>query len=250
MKKLEGKTALITGGNSGIGFATAELFLAEGARVIITGRNGKAVGEAVKQLGAGVHGIVSDAGNMKDLMSLDRKVAEISKKIDTLILNAGVFLGAPFDQTTEEVFDANVDINMKGAFFTAQKLVPMINEGGSIVFVSSMLAHLGYAGGAAYSASKAGLISLGKTLAVELAPRNIRVNTISPGLISTPIYAKAGMSPEAMQGFATQVVPTIPLKRFGESENIAQAALFLASNDSGYMTGSEMTVDGGKRMAF
>lgn len=250
MSKLKNKVAVITGGNSGIGFATAELFLAEGAEVIITGRNERAVGEAVKKLGVGAHGIVSDAGSMSDLQSLDKKVTEICKKIDTLILNAGVFLVSPFNQMTEEIFDANVDINLKGAFFTAQKLVPMMNDGGSIVFVSSIVAHLGLAGSSAYSASKAGVLSLGKTLAVELAPRNIRVNTISPGPINTPIFEKIGMSPEALQEMAKQIVSTLPLKRFGEPKDIAQAALFLASNDSGFMTGSEVTVDGGKRAAF
>ena len=250
MKKLENKVAVVTGGNSGIGFATSKEFIAEGAQVIITGRNEKAVQEAVQKLGGGAHGIASNAGKMSDIAILNEKVARISPKIDTLFINAGVFRAEPFDGLSEETFDYNMDINLKGAFFTIQKLIPILNDGGSITIVASILAHEGFMGSTAYSASKAGLISLGKTLAVELASRTIRVNIISPGQISTPIYEKTGMAPDALQGLVQQILPKIPFGRFGEPEEIAKAALFLASDDSRFITGSEIVIDGGKLAAF
>jgi NAD(P)-dependent dehydrogenase (short-subunit alcohol dehydrogenase family) len=250
MNKLQGKTAVITGGNSGIGFATAQLFLQEGATVIITGRRVDAVKEAIQKLGERAHGIVSDSGKMNDVNSLYKKVAELTSVIDILFVNAGVGLFAPFDQTTEQIFDDNVNINFKGAFFTIQRLLPMIKDGGSILLNSTILVHSGLATASAYAASKGALLSLGKTLAAELAERNVRVNTISPGPISTPIYSKMGMSEDVLSEFAAGVQSKIPLKRFGEASDIAQAALFLASDESRFLTGSEITVDGGKQIAF
>jgi NAD(P)-dependent dehydrogenase (short-subunit alcohol dehydrogenase family) len=250
MSKLNGKVAVITGGNSGIGYATAELFLKEGAKVIITGRRKAAVEEAAQQLGKGAHGVVSDAGSMSDLLALDKKIAVISPSIDIMFVNAGVGLFAPFEQTSEEIFDANLDINFKGAFFTVQKLLPFMNAGGSIILNSTILVHSGLENTAAYSASKGAVLSLGKTLAIELAARNIRVNSISPGPIYTPIYSKMGMPEEALQEFAASVQQKIPLKRFGQATDIASAALFLASDESLFMTGSEITVDGGKQITF
>jgi NAD(P)-dependent dehydrogenase (short-subunit alcohol dehydrogenase family) len=250
MSKLNSKVAVITGGNSGIGYATAELFLKEGAKVIITGRRKEAVEEAVQQLGKGAHGLVSDAGSMADLLTLDRKVAAISPSIDIMFVNAGVGIFAPFEQTTEEIFDSNLDINFKGAFFTVQKLLPLMNPGGSIILNSTILVHSGLENTAAYSASKGAVLSLGKTLAIEMAARNIRVNSISPGPIHTPIYAKMGLPDDVLQEFAAGVQQKVPLKRFGEAADIASAALFLASDESKFMTGSEMTVDGGKQITF
>jgi NAD(P)-dependent dehydrogenase (short-subunit alcohol dehydrogenase family) len=250
MNRLRGKTAVVTGGNSGIGYATAELFLREGATVIITGRRDDAVKEAVRTLGKGAHGIVSDAGVMKDVRALPDKVKTISTTVDVLFANAGVGLFAPFEQTTEEVFDENIDINFKGVYFTVQRLLPLIPQGGSIVLNSTILVHSGLETASAYSASKGAILSLNKTLAIELAPRNIRVNSISPGPISTPIYSKMGMSEDALKEFAAGVQAKIPLKRFGEASDVAQAALFLASSESAFMTGAELAVDGGKSMAF
>lgn len=250
MNRLKGKTAVITGGNSGIGFATAELYLKEGATVIITGRREDAVKEAVKSLGSGAKGIVSDAGKMEDVRALPKKLAALTSKIDILFANAGVGLFAPFDQTTEEVFDSNVDINFKGVYFTVQGLLPLITDGGSVILNSTILVHTGLETTSAYSASKGAVLSLSKTLAVELAGRNIRVNSISPGPINTPIYSKIGMPEEALKEFAAGVQAKVPLKRFGEASDVAQAALFLASEDSGFMTGSEVSVDGGKSKTF
>lgn len=250
MKRLEGKTAVITGGNSGIGYATAELFANEGANVIITGRRESAVRDAVTTLGKGVIGLVSDAKDMGDVASLPAQIERHAKQIDILFANAGVGIFAPFDQTTEEVFDSNLDINFKGVFFTIQGLLPLIASGGSIILNSTILVHSGLQGSAAYSASKAAVLALGKTLAMELADRNIRVNSISPGPISTPIYSKLGMTDEALEEFAASIQAKIPMKRFGEALDIAQAALFLASPDSSFMTGSEIQVDGGKSKTF
>jgi NAD(P)-dependent dehydrogenase (short-subunit alcohol dehydrogenase family) len=250
MNRLEGKTAVITGGNSGIGYATAELFLNEGAQVVITGRRVEAVEKAVKTLGNGVTGIVSDAMDMAQVKALPGKVSEFFKKVDIVFANAGVGLFAPFEQTTEGVFDGNLDVNFKGVFFTIQGLLPMIANGGSIILNATILVHAGLHGSSAYSASKGAVLTLGKTLAMELADRNIRVNCISPGPISTPIYSKLGMDDTALQDFATGVLAKIPMKRFGEAHDIASAALFLASNESSFMTGAEILVDGGKSKTF
>jgi NAD(P)-dependent dehydrogenase (short-subunit alcohol dehydrogenase family) len=250
MSKLKGKTAVITGGNSGIGFATAKLFLNEGASVIITGRNEKSVKEAVQDLGKGASGIVSDARKMTDLDMLAKKVAAISPVVDILFANAGVALFTSFAETTEELFDENMDVNFKGAFFTVQKLLPLIPDGGSVILNSTILVHAGMETSTAYSASKGAVLSLSKTLAAELAIRNIRVNSISPGPINTPIYSKMGIPEDVLGEFAAGVQAKIPLKRFGAAEDIANAALFLASADSTFMTGSEITVDGGKSVAF
>jgi NAD(P)-dependent dehydrogenase (short-subunit alcohol dehydrogenase family) len=235
MNKLTGKTALITGGNSGIGYETARLFLQEGATVIITGRRADAV---------------KDAGSMSDLDALPSKVAKISSAVDILFTNAGVGLFAPFEQTTEALFDANMDINFKGAYFTIQKLLKMIPDGSSIILNSTILVHSGMETTTAYTASKGAVLSLGKTLATELAGRNIRVNTISPGPINTPIYSKMGMPADVLQAFAAGVQAKIPLKRFGQPNDIANAVLFLASEESSFLTGTELTVDGGKAIAF
>jgi NAD(P)-dependent dehydrogenase (short-subunit alcohol dehydrogenase family) len=250
MSKLQGKTAVITGGNSGIGFATARLFLQEGAKVIITGRNEKAVNEAVKSLGKGVSGIVSDAGKITDINALPQKVQEVFQSVDILFANAGVGLFAPFDQITEEIFDSNMDINFKGAFFTIQKLLPLIPNGGSILLNSTVLTHSGLETAAAYSASKGAINSLRQTLAIELSSRNIRVNSISPGPIETPIYSKMGLPENALKDFAEDVRQKVPLRRFGQPEEIAAVALFLASAESSYMTGADILVDGGKAVTF
>ena len=250
MSKLKGKTAVITGGNSGIGFATAKLFLKEGAKVIITGRKEKSVQDAVQELGKNAFGIVSDAGKRSDINSLSQKVEQISPVVDILFANAGVGLFAPFQQTTEEIFDSNLDINFKGAYFTIQKLLPLIADGSSIILNSTIVLHSGLETTTAYAASKGAVLSFSKTLAIELAGRNIRVNSISPGPINTPIYSKMGMPEDALNEFAAHIQSKIPLQRFGESDEVANAALFLASSESSFMTGTELFVDGGKSITF
>lgn len=250
MGKLTGKTALITGGNSGIGLSTAKLFLKEGAKVIITGRNQKAIDEALQKLGEGAHGLLSDAGKMDNINALPDKITAISNKVDILFINAGVGLFVPFEETSEAIFDANVDINFKGAFFTIQKLLPMITPGGSIILNATVLVHNGAATASSYAASKGAVLALGKTLAIELAAKNIRVNVVSPGPIETPIYEKMGMDKTALQEFTSGVQAKIPLQRFGEADEVAQAALFLASADSSFITGTEIIIDGGIGVNF
>jgi len=250
MGKLSGKTAVITGGNSGIGFSAAQLFLKEGAKVIITGRDQKAIDEALKNLGEGAYGLLSDAGKMKDLEALPEKITAISNKIDVLFANAGVGMFAPFEETSEAIFDANMDINFKGAFFTVQKLLPLMPNEGSILLNATVLVHKGLATASSYAASKGAVLAFTKTLAVELADRNIRVNCISPGPINTPIYSKMGMPETALQEFAAGVQAKIPLQRFGEAHEVAQTALFLASSESSFITGTEIIIDGGIGVNF
>ena len=250
MNRLKGKTAVITGGNSGIGLATAQLFLEEGARVIITGRRADAIKQAIESLGSEAFGIISDAGNMTDVRTLPGEVKKITPQVDILFANAGVGLFAPFNETSEDLFDSNLNVNFKGVFFTVQGLLPLIPNGGSILLNSTILVHSGLETTAAYSASKGAVLALGKALAIELASRKIRVNSISPGPISTPIYNKMGMTEDVLKEFAAGVQAKVPLKRFGESRDVAQVALFLASDDSSFMTGSEVSVDGGKSKTF
>lgn len=246
MSKLQGKIAVITGGNSGIGYATAEAFIAEGAKVVITGRNPEAVAEAAKNLGSGTIGIVSDAAKMSDVRSIDNVLkANGIEKVDILFYNAGVAQFTPVSDMSLEMFEANMNTNFRGAFFTVQSLLPMLNDGASIIFNGTFLGHSTMVGNSAYGASKAALIHLAKTLALELAGRKIRANTISPGAISTPIYNKLGMNAEQLSAFAAGFIPKIPMARFGESAEIAKAAVFFASDDSSYVTGAELLVDGG-----
>ncbi len=246
MNKLKGKIAVITGGNSGIGYATAEAFIAEGAKVVITGRNPETVADAAKKLGSGTIGIVNDAAKMEDLRKIDSQLKSAGiERVDVLFYNAGVAQFAPLADMSLDVYEANMNINFRGAFFTVQSLLPMLNEGGSIIFNGTFLGHSTMVGNAAYGASKAALIHLAKTLAVELAPQKIRSNTISPGAISTPIYSKLGMDDEQLGAFAAGFIPKIPMARFGEAAEIAKAAVFFASDDSSYVTGSELLVDGG-----
>lgn len=250
MGKLSGKTAVITGGNSGIGLSTAQLFLKEGAKVIITGRNQKAIDEALEKLGEGAHGVLSDAGKMDNINALRDKITAISNKVDILFINAGVGLFVPFEETSEAIFDANVDINFKGAFFTIQKLLPMISPGGSVILNATVLVHNGAATASSYAASKGAVLVLGKTLAIELANKHIRVNIVSPGPIETPIYGKMGMNETALKEFTAGVQAKVPLQRFGEADEVAQAALFLGSADSSFITGTEIIIDGGIAVNF
>jgi NAD(P)-dependent dehydrogenase (short-subunit alcohol dehydrogenase family) len=244
--KLQNKVAVVTGGNSGIGLATAQEFIAQGATVIITGRNEQALQEAVATLGSKASYVISDAGKLEDNRSIAEKIkAKGFASIDILFYNAGVAQFSPFNDMTVDVYEANTNINYRGAFFTTQNLLPYINEGGAIIFNTTVLAHGTMVGNSAYGASKSALISLSKTLAVELAGRKIRVNSLSPGAISTPIYGKLGMNEAELGTFAASFIPKIPLARFGEASEIAKAAAFLASDEASYVTGAELLVDGG-----
>lgn len=245
MKLLEGKIAVITGGSSGIGLATAKIFQEAGARVAITGRTQKTLDDAVKELGNGALVLRSDVSKLADLDRLFAAVAKQFGRIDVLFANAGIAKFAPVGDTSESVYDEIFDINVKGVYFTIQKAIPFLNDGASIILNTSVASQSGLANASAYAASKAAVRSFARTLTTELAPRNIRVNVISPGPITTPIFDKLGLPKEAVEAFAAEVLPQIPLKRFGKPEEIGQTALFFASNASSYITGVELNVDGG-----
>jgi NAD(P)-dependent dehydrogenase (short-subunit alcohol dehydrogenase family) len=246
MKRLDNKVAVITGGNSGIGLATAKEFSSQGATVIITGRNTASLEKAAAEIGSNVKTLVSDASKLADNKALGAQLTAIGiTSVDIFFYNAGVAQFAPLAEATEELYDANVNTNFRGAFFSVQSVLPLIKEGGSIIFNTTVLASRTMAGNGAYGASKAALVSLAKTLAVELADKKIRVNSLSPGAISTPIYNKLGMNEAELSAFAAGFIPKIPQSRFGDATEIAKAALFLASTDSSYVTGAELVVDGG-----
>src|SRR5579864_1136034 len=245
MKRLEGKVAVVTGGNSGIGLATAKRFQQEGAQVVIAGRSKKTLDEAVKIIGNGVIAVQADVSKLPDVDKLYAEVSRKLGKIDVLFVNAGIVNFAPFAETSESAYDEQFDINIKGAYFTIQKALPLLNDGASIILNTSVADQKGTAGTSAYSATKAALRSLARTVAAELAGRGIRVNTVAPGPIVTPIFGRAGVSKEVVDQFAKELVATVPMKRFGQPEEVAATVAFLASQDASYITGVEINVDGG-----
>lgn len=245
MSRLQGKIALVTGGTSGIGAATAKRFQAEGATVIVTGSNPKTL-EAARQSLAGIEVVASEAGDTAAIKALVDGVKAKHGRIDVLFVNAGIARFAPLEAVDEDFFDAQFDINVRGAYFVMKHAAPVMTDGGSIILTASVAGTTGGNGGlSVYGATKAALRSFGRTFAAELAPRGIRVNTISPGPIDTPIVAKTGMSEEQIAGFMDGLTSQIPLKRIGRSEEVAAAALFFASDESSYTTGAELFVDGG-----
>lgn len=247
MKKLTGKTAIITGGNSGIGLATAHEFIAQGAKVIITGRSRKSIDDAIAELGDQAYGIVSDTGDMQQIKLLAQQVKAFTPTIDIIFINAGVGKFNSVEAMEEAVFDEIMNVNFKGAYFTLQQLLPLVNNGGSIIFNTSINAHIGMAGASVYAASKAALLSLIKNLSAELLPRRIRVNAISPGPVATPLHSsqKLGISDEQLQQMGAGLIQKIPVGRFGTAEEIAKVVAFFASDDSTFVLGAELIVDGG-----
>lgn len=245
MGKLDGKIALITGGTTGIGLASARLFQREGARVFVTGRNPETLAEARKLLPPEVTIIQADSSNLEDLDRLVSQLKAQAGRLDVLFVNAGIGEFQSLEEASEVHWDRIMDVNLKGAFFLTQKALPLLGKGASMLYTTSVVTRKGFSGTAAYSASKAGLAGLVRVLAVELAPRGIRVNSLAPGPIDTPIQAKLGLPPEALDAFRKDMSQLIPMKRFGTDEEVAGVALFLASKDSAYMTGEEVLVDGG-----
>ena len=246
MSKLNNQVAVITGGSTGIGLATAKTFLAEGAKVVITGRNQETLDAAVAEVNnSNLTAIQSDTSILADIDALAAQVKEKFGKIDVLFANAGIAWFAPIDQSDESFFDAHFNTNVKGLFFTIQKFLPITNDGAKIVLNASAVIHKGFENSSVYSATKGAVRSFARTLSPELAPRNIRVNVVSPGPIETPIYGKMGMTEEQLQGMAESFAAMVPLKRFGTSEEVAKTALFLASDDSSFVAGEEILVDGG-----
>lgn len=247
MKTLTGKTAIITGGNSGIGFATAKEFIAQGAKVIITGRNEKSINEAVKLLGNQASGLIIDNSKMLEIAELGERVKAITSNLDIIVVNAGIGKFNSLEQMTEEMFDELMNINFKGAYFSLQQLLPLVNEGGAIVLNTSINAHIGMAGATVYAASKSALLTLAKNLSAELLSRKIRVNAVSPGPVGTPLHSaeKLQISTEQLQDMGDSIVKQIPIGRFGEAEEIAKAITFFASDDSRFILGAELIIDGG-----
>ncbi|CAN5157466.1 SDR family oxidoreductase [soil metagenome] len=245
MTRLTGKRALITGGTSGIGLETARQFIAEGARVAVTGANPATLEEARLALGPDAIVLRSNAGDVADQKALAAKLKDAFGQIDAVFINAGVAELKPLEAWDEEGFDRLFDINVKGPLFLVQALLPVLAHPASIVLNGSINAHIGMANSSVYAASKAALISLGKTLSGELISRGVRVNTVSPGPIQTPLYGKLGFSDAQLQEVASAIQGQIPAGRFGAPSEVAKAVVFLASDESAFTVGAELVVDGG-----
>jgi NAD(P)-dependent dehydrogenase (short-subunit alcohol dehydrogenase family) len=245
MKKLEGKVALVTGGNSGIGLATAKQFVAEGAYVFITGRRQTELDDAVNAIGENIRGVQSDVSNLADLDRLFATIEQEQGHLDVVFANAGVGEIAPLGAITEEHFDRTFNINVKGLLFTVQKALPLLPEGASIILNASIVSIKGTPAFSVYSATKAAVRSFARNWILDLKERQIRVNAISPGVVPTPGYDLLGLSDEQLQEFVTSQASTIPLGRVGTPDEIAKAVVFLASDDSSFVNGIELFVDGG-----
>ncbi len=245
MSKLNGKVAVITGGNSGLGLATAQTYIEQGAKVVIFGRNERSLNEAVETLGENATAVRGDVTSLADLDRLAEVTRQQHGGIDILFANAGLGVFAPIEQVDESGYDKQFDINVKGAFFTVQKLLPLIKDGASIILTASAVHEKGVATGSLYFASKAAVRSLGRTLAAELAPRQIRVNTLSPGIVRTNFADRTNVPAADFEGFIGMVESQAPLGRAGTPQDMANAALFLASSDSAYMTAADLLIDGG-----
>src|ERR1700744_5023358 len=243
--RLANKTAFITGGNSGIGLATARLFVAEGAKVAITGRNKETLDAAAKELGPNALAIVADATDIAATEAAVKKAAEKFGKLDIIFANAGIPGGTPLGGATLDVFEKVIRTNLTAVFFTVQAAPPHLKDGASIILNGSVISVLGNPGYAAYAASKAGVRAMARVMASELSPRNIRVNVVAPGAIRTPIWGAATATPEAEKVFEARIGRTTPLGRIGEPDHIAKTVLFLASDDAAHIQGQELFVDGG-----
>jgi NAD(P)-dependent dehydrogenase (short-subunit alcohol dehydrogenase family) len=244
--RLDGKVAVVTGGSSGIGLAIAKLFSAEGARIAIMGRGQAALDEAAQAVGGSCLAVQGDVTSLSDL---DRLYAatqgEFGSGIDVLVANAGVGKLVALEEMDEETFDWTSDINFKGVYFTVQRAMPHLNDGGSVVLMGSSVHRLGVAGYSAYCATKAAVRSMARTFSAELLPRGVRVNSLGVGGTETPFFSKVGLSADEMAEFGKMMAERIPAHRFAQPEEIAKAALYLASDDSVFMAGSELTIDGG-----
>lgn len=245
MEMLSNKTALVTGGNSGIGFGIAKKFSDAGAEVIIAGRNSTKLKEAKDALGGNVDAIQCDVKDLSQIKSLFEEVDQEKGKLDVLVVNAGVATIRSIKQTDESAFDHQVDTNIKGTYFTVKYALPYLKDGGSIILISSIARFKAYKGMSVYGATKAAIRSFTRTFAQELAGRNIRVNSISPGPIDTPVYEKFGLPREHASVVKEAFVSVVPLRRIGTTEEVANGALFLASDQSSYITGTDMAIDGG-----
>lgn len=245
MGKLDGKVALITGGNSGIGLASAKLFAEEGAKVILTGRRGDVVDEAVRQTGNDAVGFVGDIASLDDHDRLVALAKDRFGRIDIYFANAGVITLSTFQDATVDMFDQTFSVNVRGTYFGIQKALPILSDGGTIIMTGSIASYVALDAHNVYAATKAALRSFARSWAKDLRDRKIRVNVLSPGPVRTPILGKAGLDEAAFLALEKEVAKAIPLGRFGEADELAKAALFLASDDSSFVNGVELSVDGG-----
>jgi len=245
MQRFKNKFALITGGTNGMGFSTAQQFINEGGKVIITGRTSETVNKALIQLGDNSFGIVSNAGNMRDVLSLQKQLQQYTENIDFLFVNAGYGKFASIENADEAHFDELFNMLVKGTFFTVQQVLALMKRGSAIVLNTSIVTEMGIQNFSVYSAAKAAVQSFIKTFAAELTGKDIRVNGISPGYIKTNGFNNTGLDPEQIEGAIQSIIPTIPFKRFGEPVEIANAVLFLASPEASYIHGTELIVDAG-----
>jgi len=245
--KLNNKVAVVTGGSSGIGLGIAKRFAQEGAKVAITGRNQATIDKAISEIGPNGLGIQGDVSNLQDLGRIYQAVEQKLGRVDVLIVNAGVYVLGPLADFTEEQFDKVSDINFKGAFFSVQKALPVLKDGASVVLVSSTVNEKGVPNHAAYSATKAPVRSLARSFSAELLGRRIRVNTLSPGPIDTPVFNTVAANAEEAKAMLAAMGNFTPLKRVGTPDELAAAALYLASDDSAFMLGAELLLDGGLR---
>ena len=243
MKTLKDKIAVVTGGNSGIGYAAAKELKELGASVIITGRRKEAIDVAAKELS--VTGIIADQANLSAIVHLVKTIKEDFGTVDILFINAGILAGSDIEHATEEVFDNVMDVNFKGAYFTLSRFIPILNDGASVIFLSSNTASMNVASTSVYASSKAALISIMKIAAVELAPRKIRVNAVSPGPIETDILKKQGLNDEQLQGIKKWIIDRVPLHHMGNATDIGKMVAHLSSGESSFITGSEFIMDGG-----
>jgi NAD(P)-dependent dehydrogenase (short-subunit alcohol dehydrogenase family) len=243
--RLKNKTALITGGNSGIGLATARVFVAEGAKVVITGRNRETLDAAAKELGPNALALQADVTDVAATEAAIKQGAAKFGKYDILFVNAGIAGGTPLGAATSEVFEKVISTNLTGVFFTVQSALPHLNDNASIILNGSVISVLGNPGYSAYGAAKAGVRAMARIMASELSPRGIRVNVVAPGAIRTPIWGPATATPEAEKVFEARIGRTTPLGRIGEPDHVSKTVLFLASDDAAHLQGQELFVDGG-----
>ncbi len=244
-QRFANKLAVVTGASTGIGFASAKALIDEGAKVIITGQNEQRLAAAAKQLGANAIPVLADVRKLEDLDRLAQRTREVSDRVDVLFANAGLGKFAPLEHVSEVLFDEIFDTNVKGLFFTIQKLAGLLKQGSSVILNASAVNEKGAPNSSIYFSTKAAVRSLARSLGAELGPRGVRVNALSPGYISTEFQSRTGLPQEALDGFATIIKSSTPLGRTGTVDDVIKAVLFLASDDSAYMTAADLVIDGG-----
>ena len=243
--RFEGKVAVVTGGNSGIGLAAAKAFAREGAKVAIIGRSEATLASAQKELGSDALALKADTSKVSEIAAAMDAIRRRFDRIDALFVNAGVGRFVPLEEVSEEFFDEIVDTNVKGVFFTVQKAAPLLSHGAAVVLNASIAAHTGLPGATVYAASKAAVVSLARTLSADLLARGVRVNVVSPGPVETPIFGRMNMPEDQLKQTKEWFTQQVPLKRFAEADEIAEAVLYLASKQSSFVVGTELVVDGG-----